>query len=180
MTPGTPAPGDGAGWKEFTAKVAALVDGADPLVVLRETPAWLRSRIEGAAAGSLRRTERPDGWSAIGVIEHLADAELVFGYRLRQVLTLETPPLASFDQDRWAVVGRYNDADPIEALQMFEALRSRHLNLWHRVQGTTWERTGIHADRGPESLRDMVRIIAGHDLAHRRQITRLLTDGPDA
>jgi hypothetical protein len=32
----------------------------------------------------------------------------------------------------------------------------------------------VHGDRGDESLRDMVRIIAGHDLAHRRQVDRIL------
>jgi len=113
------------------------------------------------------------------VIEHLADAELVFGYRLRQILTLDRPVLESFDQDRWAELGAYNAGDVDAALETFAALRTRHLRLWARVSGPMWDRVGIHGDRGAESLRDMVRIIAGHDLAHRQQIARILAQESD-
>jgi hypothetical protein len=33
---------------------------------------------------------------------------------------------------------------------------------------------GIHAERGPESVATCIRLLAGHDLAHRRQIERIL------
>jgi hypothetical protein len=119
----------------------------------------------------------PDGEATggpSGKTPDLADAELVFGYRLRQILTLERPVLESFDQDRWAALGAYNAGDVTAALGTFAALRDRHLHLWARVSGSAWDRVGIHGDRGAESLREMVRIIAGHDLAHRRQIARIL------
>ena len=173
----TPALGDADGWRAFTAGVTALVGDADPLTIIAETPAHLRTLIESASPDALARSERPGGWSVVGVMEHLADAELVFGYRLRQVLTLDRPPLQSFDQDRWAAIGLYNDGDVTTALDTFAALRARHLRLWSRVSGADWDRVGIHGDRGPESLRDMVRIIAGHDLAHRRQVGRILALG---
>ena len=130
--------------------------------------------MNSAPREALDRSERPGGWSVVGVLEHLADAELVFGYRLRQILTLDRPALESFDQDGWGTVGAYNDGDVDLALATFTALRRRNLRLWTRITGATWERVGLHGDRGPESLRDMVRIIAGHDLAHRLQIGRLL------
>jgi DinB superfamily len=180
MTQRTPALGDADAWRAFTAGVTALVGNADPLTILGETAIELRRLIEAAPSDALQRTERPGGWSVVGVVEHLADAELVFGYRFRQILTLDRPTLESFDQDRWAEVGAYNDGDVTSALETFAALRGRHLRLWARVTGVTWDRVGIHGDRGAESLRDMVRIIAGHDLAHRRQIIRILTETPTA
>ncbi len=36
------------------------------------------------------------------------------------------------------------------------------------------ERLGLRAERGPESLRTMLRMHAGHDLLHLGQITRYL------
>ena len=170
----TPALGDAEGWRAFTASVTALVGDADPLAILAETPTHLRMLVGPASREALVRTERPGGWSVVGVVEHLADAELVFGYRLRQILTLDRPALQSFDQDRWAAIGAYNDGDLTAALDTFSALRARHLRLWSRVSGSAWDRVGIHGDRGAESLREMVRIIAGHDLAHRRQVGRIL------
>lgn len=174
MTGRTPARGDTDAWVSFTARVTALVGDADPLAILAATVGDLRALVGSVPRTALGQTERPGGWSVVGVIEHLADAELVFGFRLRQVLTLDRPVLESFDQDRWAAIGEYNNGDITAALDTFAALRGRHLLLWERIDGSTWDRVGIHGDRGPESLREMVRIIAGHDLAHRRQIARIL------
>ena len=180
MTQRTPALGDTDAWVAFTARVTALVGDNDPLTILAETIPELRSLIASVPRHALDQTERPGGWSVVGVIEHLADAELVFGYRLRQILTLDRPALESFDQDRWAELGAYNDGDVAAALETFACLRRRHLRLWERVSGSTWDRVGIHGDRGPESLREMVRIIAGHDLAHRKQIARILAGASGA
>jgi DinB superfamily len=174
MTERTPPLGDTKAWLSFTANVIALVGDADPLAILTETVEHIRRLVESVPRNALDATERPGGWSVVGVVEHLADAELVFGYRLRQILTLDCPRLESFDQDRWAALGAYNDGDVMAALATFAVLRGRHLRLWGRVSGAAWERVGMHGDRGAESLRDMVRIIAGHDLAHRQQIARIL------
>lgn len=108
------------------------------------------------------------------MIEHLADAELVFGCRVRQVLTQEAPPLASFDQEAWATVGRYAESEAHHAFALSAALRARHLVLYGRLAATDWERVGVHGDRSAESLRTMIRIIAGHDLAHCAQVERIL------
>jgi hypothetical protein len=180
MTHQTPAIGDSDAWVAFTARTTALVGVADPLVVLGETVAYLRSLVQSVPRTVLDTTERPGGWSVVGVVEHLADAELVFGYRLRQILTLNRPALESFDQDRWAAIGAYNDGDVAVALDAFAALRHRHLRLWSNVSGASWERVGVHGDRGAESLREMVRIVAGHDLAHRQQIARIVARGSSA
>jgi hypothetical protein len=174
VTQQTPALGDTDAWLAFTARVTALVGDADPLAILAETVTDLRALVGSVPRHRLDHTERPGGWSVVGVVEHLADTELVFGYRLRQILTLERPVLESFDQDRWAALGAYDAGDVTAALATFAALRDRHLRLWARVSGATWDRVGIHGDRGPETLREMVRIIAGHDLSHRRQISRIL------
>jgi DinB superfamily len=174
MTQQTPPLGDSNAWRAFTASVTALVGDSDPVAILAETAAHLRTLIASVPRAALDSTERPGGWSVVGVIEHLADAELVFGYRLRQILTLDRPRLESFDQDRWAAIGAYNDGDVTAALDIFAALRRRHLVLWTNISSVAWDRVGIHGDRGAESLRDMVRIVAGHDLAHRRQIARIL------
>jgi hypothetical protein len=37
-----------------------------------------------------------------------------------------------------------------------------------------WERVGMHAERGPGTVRTMFHMAAGHDLVHLRQITRII------
>jgi hypothetical protein len=46
--------------------------------------------------------------------------------------------------------------------------------VWKRTSPTDLERTGQHNERGPESLGVMLRLLAGHDLSHLRQITRYI------
>jgi hypothetical protein len=173
----TPPLGDAAGWRALGDAVAARVGEQDPLAVLEESGARLAALLAGRAAAEMQRLEAPGRWSVTAVLEHLADAELVFAYRLRQVLTLDAPRLESFDQDRWAERGRYVDGDAHDALAVFVALRRRNLGLWRTLTDADWARVGVHGDRGPETLRSLVRIIAGHDLAHVAQVARILGDG---
>ena len=35
-------------------------------------------------------------------------------------------------------------------------------------------RTGVHSERGPESIGHTIRMLGAHDLVHRRQIDRIL------
>src|ERR1700747_1528274 len=63
---------------------------------------------EMGAAGSvlapeqLRHKPAPDKWSILEILGHLADIEIVYGYRLRQMLADEKPVIAPMDQDAWA------------------------------------------------------------------------------
>jgi hypothetical protein len=34
---------------------------------------------------------------------------------------------------------------------------------------------GLHAERGPESIEHLLRLLGAHDLVHRRQIDRILS-----
>lgn len=174
MTSPTPPLGDADAWRAFTASVTALVGTRDPLEVQAELAEALTAAIASASDAELRVPEAPGQWSVAAVFDHLADMEAVFGYRLRQVLTLAAPPLQSVDQDAWARRGNYGAGDPADSLALLGLLRARNLGLWHSLSADEWERVGVHGDRGPESLRTLARIIAGHDLAHRRQVARIL------
>jgi hypothetical protein len=174
MSGPTPPLGDAAGWRAFTASVTALVGDRDPLDVQTELADSLATAVAGVSLERLRTPEAPGKWSVAAVLEHLADMEAVFGYRLRQVLTADAPRLESVDQDAWAMRGTYIEGDPTTALALLTLLRARNLRVWRGLSASEWERVGVHGDRGPETLRELARIIAGHDLAHRRQVARIL------
>src|SRR5690606_29240641 len=105
-------------------------------------------------------------------VQHLADTELVYGYRLRNVLAADEPEIAAYDQDAWCDRLRYNDEDLADALDELDVLRRRNLRLLERLRADEWERGGQHEERGRESVRQMVRLLAAHDLAHLGQIER--------
>jgi hypothetical protein len=107
------------------------------------------------------------------VIAHLADVELVGAYHLRLVLAYDRPPLAPLDQDAWAQRLHYDRADLQASLVRFTVLRKANLAIVEDALPADLMRVGLHAERGEESLEQMRRLAAGHDLAHRHQLARL-------
>ncbi|MDT8341105.1 MAG: DinB family protein [Longimicrobiales bacterium] len=158
----------------YIAAVLSLLGDQEPLDVLAGTASWCRSLIEPLTDAQLRTPEGEGKWSVAAVLQHLADSELVWGLRLRMVLAQDRPVLAGFDQDLWAERLGYRHADAGRALSTFAALRESNLALLRGIPDEDLDRVGLHAERGEESVRHMRRLYAGHDLAHRRQLRRIL------
>ncbi len=173
-----PASGARDDGERYTRAVLELLGDRDPLDVLSTTVAWCRERTEGLGEDRLDRPEAPGKWSVGQVLQHLADSEVVWGWRLRTVLADDRPRLTGYDQDAWAARLGYAEADREEALAVFGALRASHLRLLGRASERDLDRVGLHEERGEESVRHMVKLYAGHDMVHRNQIDRILGGFP--
>ena len=157
----------------YTAAVVDLLGDLQPLEVLRATPAAIRQATAGLSDEQLVRPESDAKWSIRHVLQHLADSELVWGWRLRLVLAQDRPSLTGYDQDAWAARLRYDAVRAEDALADFSVLRRANLRLLALAKDSDFERVGVHAERGDESVRHMMRLYAGHDLLHLRQIERI-------
>ena len=102
------------------------------------------------------------------MLQHLADSDLVWGWRVRLILAHDRPTITGYDQDLWAERLRYELADPAESLATFDALRRANLRLLEGATAADLARVGVHAERGEESVVHLVRLYAGHDLLHLR------------
>ena len=158
----------------YAESLYGLLGSRDALEVQEELLGWLATRTAGLDDATLRRPEAPGKWSVIEVAQHLADTELAYGYRIRMILTHDQWPMELFDREGWARELHYTDAPLDGALDQLRALRSANLRLYRSLSATQLARVGIHAERGPESVATCIRLLAGHDLAHRRQIDRIL------
>ena len=112
-------------------------------------------------------------WSIRMVAQHLADSELVWGWRLRMIFAQDRPPITGYDQDAWATRLRYNDVPIEHALDDFELLRGSNLRLLSRMPESDRARVGVHSERGEESVAHLMRLYAGHDVLHIAQIDRI-------
>ena len=160
----------------YVAAVLDLVADSDPLSILRETPAALGRVIEGLSPNQLRQRERPGKWSIVHVLQHLADSDVVWAWRMRLILAQDRPTLTGYDQDLWAERLGYDSADPGEALEQFTVMRRANLRLLERTTPEDLQRVGVHQERGEESLEHLRRLYAGHDILHLRQIERIRRD----
>jgi uncharacterized damage-inducible protein DinB len=145
----------------------------EPLEVLAESPAALRRAVAGLTPEQEGTPEGPGKWSVRQVVKHLADSELVGGFRFRMVLAHEGPELPAYDQDLWAERLRYAEADLQAALEDFALLRALNLRVLRRATPDDLRRVMRHAERGDEPLGRMIALYAGHDLKHRAQIRRI-------
>jgi hypothetical protein len=162
---------DAAGY--IAAGIGMLGD-RDPRIVLAATPEELRRLTRDAPRAILLLPEAPGRWSVGEVLAHLADSELVWAFRLRMVLGQERPALAGYDQDAWAGRFAYSRIDPPASLDRFELVRGWNLALLDATSDEDLDRVGVHAERGEESVRHMIRLYAGHDLVHLAQVRRNL------
>lgn len=159
--------------KAYVSAVLGLIEGRDPIDVLRATPSLFRVELDQLGPAGARKPEAAGKWSVNEVLQHMADSELVFGWRIRLVLAQDRPAITGYDQDRWADRLHYADGDPREALERFTMLRRVNLRLLERASPDDLKRVGVHAERGEETLAHIIRLYAGHDLLHVRQIERV-------
>ncbi|MGH7664350.1 MAG: DinB family protein [Gemmatimonadaceae bacterium] len=157
----------------YVARLRSALGSRDPVDVLRATPADLRRAADDLSPQSLSTPEAKGKWSIRDVVQHLADSELVAGYRLRMILAHDRPVLAGYDQDAWADRLRYAESDVPAALEDFTRLRHANLRLLERTPTADRDRVGVHAERGEESISDLVCLYAGHDIVHLQQIARI-------
>ena len=121
----------------------------------------------------LRQPEREGKWAIVHVLQHLADADIVWAWRMRLILAQDRPTLTGYDQDLWAQRLHYAETEPNEALELFDVMRRGNLRLLSRATSDDLARVGVHAERGEESLDHLRRLYAGHDQLHLRQIARI-------
>ncbi len=162
--------------EQATAYIAAILDllgDRDPFEVLARTPGALREAYDGVSPEHMRQREAAGKWSIVHVLQHLADSELVWGYRVRMILAHERPTITAYDQDLWAERLRYERSDPNLAYEQFRVLRLSNLALLDKCSVTERQRVALHPERGEESVDRMIRLNAGHDLLHLRQIARI-------
>ncbi len=157
----------------YMSALLELLGDRDPREVLGATAAALRAATRSVSLEQLRRPEAPGKWSVIHVVQHLADSDLVWAWRLRLVIAQDRPPLTPYDQDRWAERLNYDEARLDDGLEQFNLLRRLNLQLIDRLSEDERARVGVHAERGDESVDRMMRLYAGHDLRHLRQIDRI-------
>ena len=160
--------------QEYVQRIQGKLNGKDPLRVQAATAKTLAALLQRATPAKLRKRPATDRWSAVEILAHLADAELVTGWRLRSILSSPGTPIQPFDQDAWCSDGQYAKRDPRKSLERFRILREANLELLKSLKPEQRKQFGLHAERGEESIDRLTQLIAGHDLNHLEQLQGIL------
>jgi len=139
-----------------------------------QDPKRLAAAVSGVPETILRSKPAPGKWCIQEIVGHLADSEVVFAYRIRQVLADKDPKFAPIDQDAWAEHLGYMEASIPELVAQFGLERHHNLRLLRRVKIEDLSKSGFHPERNKQvTLEEIIRYWAGHGPNHLAQIERL-------
>lgn len=129
--------------------------------------------LRGFPEESLSAHPIPGKWSAREIVHHLADSESFSAQRLRKLLAEEYPVIQGYDQEKYAILLRYN-LRPIEpALEAFRAARASTMQLIETMSEDDWKLKGWHTEHGVYTPELWLEIYAVHAHNHAAQIRRL-------
>jgi len=156
-------------------RYAAALGGDDPVLVMAETPDRVRRLIRGLNERQLETKPAPGKWCIKEIVAHLADGEVILGSRYRFIGAHDRPPLPGYDQDAFVERLGPMNAKAADLADDFAMARAVNLGLLERLPAEAWDRVGLHAERGEESIRSTVATYAGHDRIHLAQIETIRT-----
>ena len=97
--------------EQYRKRMFGFMEGRDPLKLQAAAPARLAKLLKGVSPAKARKRPAPDKWSISEIVAHIADTELVGGYRIRAILGQPGTPIIGFDQDEWVKALHYDKRD---------------------------------------------------------------------
>lgn len=143
---------------------------------LAAMPARLEQALKGLDEAALSTPPAPGTWSPLEVLVHLRASDDILSPRLYQILVRDAPPLAAFDERRWADVVGYAALPLRLLLTSYATRRAELVPMLRGLPATAWERAGEHEAHGRVTLRQIVRHLVTHEAEHYTQIEATLRD----
>jgi hypothetical protein len=160
--------------QQYTQRILGYLEGKNTMDVLAASPRQVARLVKGVTKKKLAKRPSPGKWSVTEILAHLADAEMVQGFRIRLILGASGIAIQGFDQDVWAKYSDYASHDPALSLEGYRVSRERTLRLLKSLPKGMWDCYGIHSERGKETVKRVSEMMAGHDINHMRQIKAIL------
>jgi hypothetical protein len=125
-------------------------------------PKTLRDAVAGMSHEQLLARPVAGKWSTLEVVCHIADFDPILADRIKRVIALDKPPLIGADENSFAAKLAYHDRDVEEELTIVERTRSQLGRILRKLPADAWSRTGVHNERGPLTLEQLVATASRH------------------
>lgn len=155
---------------QYVKRLLSYSKGKNPAQVHRATPDRVSRLVKGLSKAQLMKRPGPGKWSLAEVLAHLAEGEMVVGYRMRTIVNANGTKIQAYDQDSWVKNSFFLKRHPEEALNLFKVLRKNNVAFAQSIPKKMRSYYGIHAERGKETVDRLLELAAGHDLNHLRTI----------
>jgi uncharacterized damage-inducible protein DinB len=116
----------------------------------------LTAAVSGLTADQVRARPIPGKWSTLEVVCHVADCEQFFADRIKRTIALERPLLMSVDTDLYLGSLNYQQHEIQEELELVAATRRQLARSLRLLTTETWERAGVHSEKGLMTLHQLL------------------------
>lgn len=144
--------------------------------LLARTPGTLRALLHDLPAPFVHADEGPETWSPFDVVGHLIHGERT-DWLVRTRLILQPGGPHTFEPfDRFAQEEASRGQTLNDLLDTFATLRAENLRALDALalSPADLDRTGLHPELGPATLKQLLSAWVVHDLGHLAQISRVL------
>ncbi|HVO60368.1 MAG TPA: putative metal-dependent hydrolase [Terriglobales bacterium] len=139
---------------------------------VEETPARLRTAMEGLSEKQIDTPYREGGWTVRQVVHHVTDSHLNSYIRFKWALTEDEPTIKTYYEDRWAELP--DSKMPVQvSLALLDSLHQRWINLLSSFKADDWKKTLRHPELGLMTLDKLLALYAWHGKHHVAHITGL-------
>lgn len=139
-----------------------------------KSPKQVAAAVSGLPEKVLRYKQSPEKWSIHDILGHLADIEIVYAFRLRQMLADKKPVIAPMDQDDWAQNLGHLETPPAELVALYGLNRHANLRLLQRLKPDDLEKSAYHPETKQDlTVAQLIERMATHGASHLEQIERL-------
>jgi len=144
------------------------------LEAAEKSPKQIAAAVSGLPEKVLRHKPAPDKWCIHEILGHLADVEIVYAYRLRQMLADSEPVIAPMDQNEWARKLGYMETPPAELIALYGLNRHANLRLLQRMKPGDLEKSAFHPETKKDfTVAELVERMSTHGASHLAQIEKL-------
>ncbi len=139
-----------------------------------KSPKEIAAAVLGLPDKTMRYKPSADKWCILEILGHLADIEIVFAHRLRQMLADKKPVIAPMDQDAWAQNLGYMETPAPELIALYGLNRHHNVQLLRRLKPSDLEKSAFHPElKADVTVADYVEKVGTHGANHLQQIERL-------
>ena len=155
---------------EYSEFVATYIKALDDAILLEELEISLHDFIKFVQNIPMDKFDYryADGkWTIKDIIQHIIDAERIFGYRALRISRNDKTPLAGFEENEYVESATANSRSIQELLTEFSAVRHSNLLLFKSFSEEQLKRLGI-ASNHTISVRALGFLMIGHQKHHQR------------
>ncbi|HEX6280365.1 MAG TPA: putative metal-dependent hydrolase [Pyrinomonadaceae bacterium] len=150
---------------------AAYSSREENIKTLANTPANLRTAVDGLSDEQLDTPYRPEGWTLRQTVHHIADSHINSLTRFKLALTEDEPPtIKPYMEDRWAELA--DSKLPVDvSLGIIEGVHTRLVEILRSLSDDEFQKEFIHPETGLWTVEKAAALYAWHSQHHTAHIS---------